>query len=329
MLALPARRPRGLRSLFWGLREAALPTLQVFGGLLQSAALRAALGLVSRSRRKEEMQTTSRRKGECFQIWNTNKIWDFAYSTVETFILKGGIIYFDVFTMYAQNLAKRRRHEDDCEEDMDTDVPESTGCGNWDITVAVGLVDTVERLFWAWQTSTDWWDRIALQNSAEFPRMGHRVAQLALSISDPAKDISWEAREGVYQLYQLLLHQRGLRKVLLGEAEKILPPDGSAGHPQPPVSQAGLLLTYSLLGEAQQLMEDKQEDFTANVMRQLRIIRHLRQVPEALQGCASEATRNSRSLLQEGALRRCLRTWTPESVSGRRLQPLGHEENFR
>ncbi|CAM4651032.1 unnamed protein product [Lepidochelys kempii] len=99
MVALPARRPRGLRSLFWGLREAALPTLQVFGGSLQSAALRAALGLVPRSRRKEEMQTTSRRKGECFQIWNTNKIWDFAYSTVETFILKGGIVYFDVFTM--------------------------------------------------------------------------------------------------------------------------------------------------------------------------------------------------------------------------------------
>ncbi|XP_043367425.1 uncharacterized protein LOC122459444 [Dermochelys coriacea] len=49
-----------------------------------------------------------------------------------------------------------------------------------------------------------------LENSAEFPRMGHHVAQLALSISDPVKDISWQAREGVYWLYQLLLHQRGL-----------------------------------------------------------------------------------------------------------------------
>nr|XP_048696687.1 uncharacterized protein LOC125632479 [Caretta caretta]XP_048696688.1 uncharacterized protein LOC125632479 [Caretta caretta] len=46
---------------------------------------------------------------------------------------------------------------------MDTDVPESTGCGNWDIMVAVGLVDTVKRQFWAQQTSTDWWDRIVLQ----------------------------------------------------------------------------------------------------------------------------------------------------------------------
>ncbi|CAM2111116.1 unnamed protein product [Caretta caretta] len=42
------------------------------------------------------------------------------------------------------------------------------------------------------------------KNSAEFPRMGHHVAQLALSISDPAKDISRQAREGVYRLYQLL-----------------------------------------------------------------------------------------------------------------------------
>ncbi|CAM5144384.1 unnamed protein product [Eretmochelys imbricata] len=61
------------------------------------------------------------------------------------------------------NLAKRRQHNNNCEEDMDTDVPESTGYGNWDIMVAVGLLDTVERRFWAQQTSTDWWDRIVLQ----------------------------------------------------------------------------------------------------------------------------------------------------------------------
>ncbi|XP_073204845.1 uncharacterized protein [Lepidochelys kempii] len=46
-------------------------------------------------------------------------------------------------------------------------------------------------------------------NSAKFPRMGHQVAQLALFIGYPAKDITWQAREGVYRLYQLLLHQRG------------------------------------------------------------------------------------------------------------------------
>ncbi|XP_074977681.1 uncharacterized protein LOC125627509 [Caretta caretta] len=64
---------------------------------------------------------------------------------------------------YMQNRPKRRQHEDDFDEDVDTDVPESTGCGNWEIVVAVGLVDTVERQFWARQTSTDWWDRIVLQ----------------------------------------------------------------------------------------------------------------------------------------------------------------------
>ncbi|CAM5157009.1 unnamed protein product [Natator depressus] len=64
---------------------------------------------------------------------------------------------------YVQNQAKRRQREEDFDEDMDTDVPESPGCGNWDIMAAVELVDTVERRFWARQTSTDWWDCIVLQ----------------------------------------------------------------------------------------------------------------------------------------------------------------------
>ncbi|EMP26709.1 hypothetical protein UY3_16213 [Chelonia mydas] len=46
---------------------------------------------------------------------------------------------------YMQNWAKRRQHEADFDEDMDTDIPESIGCGNWDIMGTVGLVDTVER----------------------------------------------------------------------------------------------------------------------------------------------------------------------------------------
>nr|XP_032655965.1 maestro heat-like repeat-containing protein family member 7 [Chelonoidis abingdonii] len=45
--------------------------------------------------------------------------------------------------------------------------------------------------------------------SAEFPRLGHHVAQLALFVSDPDQDISRPAREGTYRLYQLLLEQRG------------------------------------------------------------------------------------------------------------------------
>ncbi|XP_034624222.1 protein MROH8-like [Trachemys scripta elegans] len=157
-----------------------------------------------------------------------------------------------------------------------------------------------------------------LENSAEFPRMGHHVAQLALFVGDPAKDISRQDREGVYRLYQLLLHQRELtiheakdlwvcdwhqdsrllgykntarvgevfgKFFLEGQRRFFLRTAVLAIHSLLlHVSQAGLLLTYSLLGQAQQLMGDKQEDVTANIMQQLHIIQHLRQVPEALQG---------------------------------------------
>ncbi|CAM5105058.1 unnamed protein product [Natator depressus] len=186
--------------------------------------------------------------------------------------------------------------------------------------------------------------------SAEFPRMGHHVAQLALFVSDPDKDISRQAREGTYRLYQLLLRQRGLtihdaedlwcydwhqdRRLLgykntarVGEAAGWIPLEETKELQRPfpatreitklgvfgkffsegqkrsfvqtavlaiydpllRVSQAGLVLVYSLLGEAQQLMGVTlvlllHEDVTAKVMGQLHIIRHLHQMPEALQG---------------------------------------------
>ncbi|XP_074928150.1 maestro heat-like repeat-containing protein family member 7 [Chelonoidis abingdonii] len=127
--------------------------------------------------------------------------------------------------------------------------------------------------------------------SAEFPRMGHHVAQLALFVSDPDKDISRQAREGTYQLYQLLLQQRGLT---IHEAEDLWCHDWhqdsrllgykntarvgevfgkffsegqrkyflqtamlAINDPLLHVRQAGLLLTYSILGEAQKWMGDK------------------------------------------------------------------------
>ncbi|EMP38781.1 hypothetical protein UY3_04100 [Chelonia mydas] len=61
------------------------------------------------------------------------------------------------------SLARSHQHEEDCEDDTDTDVPESTGCGNWAIMLALGHVDTIECRFWAWQTSTDWRDHIVLR----------------------------------------------------------------------------------------------------------------------------------------------------------------------
>ncbi|XP_043384842.1 uncharacterized protein LOC119567810 [Chelonia mydas] len=154
--------------------------------------------------------------------------------------------------------------------------------------------------------------------SAEFPRMGHHVAQLALFVSEPDKDISRHAREGTYRLYQLLLQQRGLtihdvedlwcydwhqdRRLLgykntarvgevfgkffsIGQKRSFLQTAVLAIHdPLLHVSQAGLVLVYSLLGETQQLMGVTHEDVTAKVMCQLHIIRHLHQMPEVLQG---------------------------------------------
>ncbi|XP_048674707.2 maestro heat-like repeat-containing protein family member 7 [Caretta caretta] len=124
--------------------------------------------------------------------------------------------------------------------------------------------------------------------SAEFPKMGHHVAQLALFVSDPDKDISRQAREGTYRLYQLLLQQRGLtihdaedlwcydwhqdsrllgykntarvgevfgKFFCNGQKRSFLQTAVLAIHdPLLRVSQAGLVLVYSLLGEAQQLM---------------------------------------------------------------------------
>ncbi|CAM4563129.1 unnamed protein product [Caretta caretta] len=71
--------------------------------------------------------------------------------------------------MQHQNLAKRNRaskrhqHGDESDEDMDTDLSQSTGPANACIMVLMGHVHVVERQFWARETSTDWWDRIVLQ----------------------------------------------------------------------------------------------------------------------------------------------------------------------
>ncbi|EMP35318.1 Protocadherin alpha-2 [Chelonia mydas] len=56
-----------------------------------------------------------------------------------------------IILQYVQSLVRSCQHKEDSEEDMDTDCPESTGCGNWDIMAALGHADTVERRFWAWQ----------------------------------------------------------------------------------------------------------------------------------------------------------------------------------
>ncbi|XP_075771942.1 maestro heat-like repeat-containing protein family member 7 [Pelodiscus sinensis] len=131
-------------------------------------------------------------------------------------------------------------------------------------------------------------------NSADWPRMGHHVAQLGLFISDPSEDVSRLAREGVHSLYQLLLHHRGLNihqaedlwcrhyykerwvlahsnSVRVGEVfgqlftaeqencflDKALL---AARSPLRRPSQAGLVLAHALHGQAHQLLEYMQED---------------------------------------------------------------------
>ncbi|XP_044853468.1 uncharacterized protein LOC123355256 [Mauremys mutica] len=186
-------------------------------------------------------------------------------------------------------------------------------------------------------------------NSAEFPEMGHHVAQLALSIGDPDKDISRQAREGVFRLYQLLLHQRDLtiheaeelwlrdwhqdsrllgykNTARVGEVFGKLFSEGqrrfflrtavlAMHNPRLRVSQAGLLLTYSLLGQAQQLLGDKQEEVTYKVTQQLHIIHNLHQVPEAVQ----ELCLRGHQLLPLPVNEECSQTeWSPSEWESER-----------
>ncbi|XP_039386737.1 uncharacterized protein LOC120401134 [Mauremys reevesii] len=134
--------------------------------------------------------------------------------------------------------------------------------------------------------------------SSAFSKAGEFVLQLGLWISHPASDISQHARAGIYWLYWLLpeegaQHQRGPRLVAFGELfteeqKRSFLQEGllAIHHPLLRVSQAGLVLTYSILGEAGQLLEDE-EDITAYIKIQLFNIRVLGQVPDALQGLCS------------------------------------------
>ncbi|XP_044844681.1 uncharacterized protein LOC123350257 [Mauremys mutica] len=159
-----------------------------------------------------------------------------------------------------------------------------------------------------------------LESSSDFSKAGEFVLQLGLWISHPASDISRQARGGIYWLYWLLLQKRGLNT---REAPDLWCRDGlhdperlgyrnlarvgevfgeiftedqknsflQAGlvaihHPLLHVSQAGLVLTYSILGEAGQLLDDEGE-ITANILGQLFNIRVFGQVPDALQRLCS------------------------------------------
>ncbi|XP_053861194.1 uncharacterized protein LOC128823112 [Malaclemys terrapin pileata] len=65
-----------------------------------------------------------------------------------------------------QNQVRRRRrlqHGDKSDEDMDTEFSQTAGPSALEIMVLMGQVLSMERRFWARETSTDWWDHIVFQ----------------------------------------------------------------------------------------------------------------------------------------------------------------------
>ncbi|XP_065423512.1 uncharacterized protein LOC135975653 isoform X1 [Chrysemys picta bellii] len=55
------------------------------------------------------------------------------------------------------------KHDEDMDMDTDTEFCETTGPGALEIMLLMGQILSMERRFWARETSTDWWDRIVLQ----------------------------------------------------------------------------------------------------------------------------------------------------------------------
>ncbi|KAM6467926.1 maestro heat-like repeat-containing protein family member 7 isoform 1-T1 [Liasis olivaceus] len=154
------------------------------------------------------------------------------------------------------------------------------------------------------------------EKSGELPALGHQVAQFAVCITDSVEEVSYQAREAISYLYQLLLNQMGLstreagelwcqesedKKMLayldacrVGELfRNIFTEDQKRAFlqtsllamydPLMRISQAGILLVYSLLGKAAELMQELAEDVEKEIYKQLHKLRILREVPEALQ----------------------------------------------
>ncbi|KYO35023.1 hypothetical protein Y1Q_0000935 [Alligator mississippiensis] len=65
------------------------------------------------------------------------------------------------------------------------------------------------------------------EGSPDLPEVGDMAACLGLFINDPVESISCYARGSVHWLAQILLHQRGLEKDLVGGAEEIFPAESA------------------------------------------------------------------------------------------------------
>ncbi|XP_019359390.1 PREDICTED: uncharacterized protein LOC109288343 [Gavialis gangeticus] len=141
------------------------------------------------------------------------------------------------------------------------------------------------------------------EGSPDIPEVGDMAAHLGLSISNLVESISCKAREGVYWLAQILLHQsgqdiqgaeelwckcqmqqrqvqnyrdlvrvgEGLRKILLEEQRiSFLQRALHAVHNEHMhISQAGLVFLYATLGEARRLMGHKEKEIPVRVLNKL------------------------------------------------------------
>ncbi|XP_039190309.1 uncharacterized protein LOC120304155 isoform X2 [Crotalus tigris] len=154
------------------------------------------------------------------------------------------------------------------------------------------------------------------EKTGELSGLGHQVAQFAVCITDSVEEVSYQARDAISCLYQLLLNHMGLstteagelwcqetedKKMLayldacrVGELFRNIFTEGQKRaflqtsllamyDPLMRISQAGILLVYSLLGKTAELMRESAEDVEKEIYKQLHKLRILREVPEALQ----------------------------------------------
>ncbi|KAG8130448.1 hypothetical protein E2320_017118, partial [Naja naja] len=154
------------------------------------------------------------------------------------------------------------------------------------------------------------------EKSGDLPGLGHQVAQFAVCITDSVEEVSYQARDAISCLYQLLLNHMGLsmmeagelwcqetedKKMVayldacrVGELFRNIFTEGQKRaflqtsllamyDPLMRISQAGILLVYSLLGKTAELMQESAEDVEKEIYKQLHKLRILREVPEALQ----------------------------------------------
>ncbi|XP_034953050.2 uncharacterized protein LOC118075254, partial [Zootoca vivipara] len=157
--------------------------------------------------------------------------------------------------------------------------------------------------------------------SSELPALGHHVAQFGICITDTMEGVSNQARLTISCLYELLLHQMGLsvseaeelwchnyedQKMLaymdscrVGEVfGNIFTEDQKRTfletsllaiyNPELRIREAGILLLFSHLGKANEIMGDKAEDIADKIFEQIHKLQILREVPEALQGFFSK-----------------------------------------